>query len=240
MFSTAFIAAAALATTVSADLGKSVLFPNGLHDPLSGLDNLYVPGGYYSGISTPSACTSAAAGLSCDASTIQAVSVTYNDCAQPWTVCRCSNANLDMNTLLVRWGQVPTGLRSYVSTIIHSYTATGAEWAYSSGGLTAIAGDCPVSVFLHESAHHLDQGTSTGTAFTNAISSSSCVPDAYADTSAVEDFAQVNVVFSYQKLVGALPVDASCMQPQLNVFSSTSRLNVDLTATTCNASVRPS
>lgn len=33
-----------------------------------------------------------------------------------------------MNTLLVRFGQVPVGLRSYVGTVLHTYTAAGAEW----------------------------------------------------------------------------------------------------------------
>lgn len=95
MLSATLLSAVLLAASVSADLGKAVLFPNGLHDPLSGLDNLYAPGGSYYGVSVPSSCSSAAASLSCDASTIQAVSVTYDDCAQAWTVCRCANANLE-------------------------------------------------------------------------------------------------------------------------------------------------
>lgn len=41
-------------------------------------------------------------------------------------------------------------------------------------------------LFVYYSAHSLDQGVSTGSAFNNAIASSSCVPDAYADTSNVE------------------------------------------------------
>lgn len=84
-----------LATSVSAGLGKPVLFPNGLHDPMNGLDYLSAPSGSYSGVSVPSSCSSAAASLNCNASTIQAVAVTYNDCSQAWTICRCSNANLE-------------------------------------------------------------------------------------------------------------------------------------------------
>lgn len=95
MLSAGFLSAVFF-TSVAADLGKSVLFPNGLHDPLSGLDNLYVPAGSYYGVGVPSSCSSAAPSLGCAASSIQAVSVTYNDCAQAWTVCRCSNANLEL------------------------------------------------------------------------------------------------------------------------------------------------
>lgn len=52
---------------------------------------------------------------------------------------------------MTRFGQVPVGLRSYVGTVLHTHTESGAEWAYNAGGFVAINGDCPVSVFLHES-----------------------------------------------------------------------------------------
>jgi hypothetical protein len=43
------LASSVLAGLVSADLGKATLFPNGLHDPLIGLDNLNIPTNVFTG-----------------------------------------------------------------------------------------------------------------------------------------------------------------------------------------------
>lgn len=55
-----------------------------------------------------------------------------------------------MKTLLVRFGQVRVGLRSYVGTVMHC-ARERRRWTCNSGGFVAINGDCLVSVFLHES-----------------------------------------------------------------------------------------
>ena len=54
-----------------------------------------------------------------------------------------------------------------------------------------------------------------------AIAADSCVPDGYAQTSAVEDYAQANVVWIYQHTSGSLPSPGgSCMQHQLDALSA--------------------
>ena len=54
-----------------------------------------------------------------------------------------------------------------------------------------------------------------------AINSDSCVPDGYAQTNAVEDYAQVTVAWIYLHASGSLPSPGgSCMQHQLDALSA--------------------
>jgi len=91
--SLALILATSAPAAVEAALGKPVWSTNGL----SPLDNYYstIPRLSSSRVSiaAPSMCVSRASGK-CAASDIQAVRVTYSDCATPWVLCRCSNANM--------------------------------------------------------------------------------------------------------------------------------------------------
>lgn len=92
---------------------------------------------------------------------------------------------------------------------------------------------------LSLSGHSLDQGTSASSTWQNAVSSSSCVPDPYADTSYAEDFAQNNVLYTYKLHIGAIPADTTCLNPQLNVFANTPRLATTQTTSTCFPDKRP-
>ncbi|VDC04278.1 unnamed protein product [Peniophora sp. CBMAI 1063] len=219
-----------------ADLGKSTLFPDGLHDPLSGLDNLPVPTFTTASVDVPDICTSHASDSGCD-TTVEAYQVTIGDCAEPWTLCRCADAQMDINAMATRFAQVPPGVRSYVGSALA--VAADSCSAGSSGDFIVFNGDCSQSVFDHESGHSLDQNTSPSDTWTNALAASSCVPDDYANSSPAEDFAQVNVCYIYQQRVGTLPADPTCMQPQLDVFSSDARISGAISATQCNADVRP-
>ncbi|VDC04268.1 unnamed protein product [Peniophora sp. CBMAI 1063] len=231
------VLAFAVAAPALADLGKATLFPNGLHDPLIGLDNLPFQTFTYSGVAVPSLCISHATDAGCDTSTVEAYQANYGDCSEPWTLCRCANAQMSAATMLTRFAQVPPGVRSYVGSAL-AVSASSCS-AGSGGDFIVFNGDCSQSVFDHESGHSLDQNTSPSSEWTNALAASTCVPDAYANTSPAEDFAQVNVCYIYQTRVGALPADASCMQAQLNVFANDARIHGAQTATTCNAGVRP-
>ena len=54
-----------------------------------------------------------------------------------------------------------------------------------------------------------------------AIASDTCVPDYYARTNEVEDYAQVNVAWVFQQASGKLPAPGEgCMQHQLDALSS--------------------
>lgn len=78
-----------------------------------------------------------------------ATNVTFDDCGDPWTVCRCSNANMTMDTVVDRLGRVPVGLRRYVATIVvlgdtstHAYTLTNGD--------IHLFGDSAIETWLHE------------------------------------------------------------------------------------------
>ena len=95
MISASSIALAlAVASPAFADLGKASLFPNGLHDPLIGLDNLPFQTFTYSGVAVPDLCISHATDSGCDTSTVEAYQANYGDCSEPWTLCRCADAQM--------------------------------------------------------------------------------------------------------------------------------------------------
>jgi len=173
----------------------------------------------------------------CNINTIQARSVTYGDCSTPWVLCRCDNANMNIDDVMYRFGEIPVGLRSYVGSALAVY---GASCSSGSGGdFIVFSGNCPESVFLHEASHSLDKGSSSTSGWSNAVAQSSCVPDPYSNTNLVEDFAQVNVLVTYLYHIGALPADPACLQPQLDFFFNDPRLNQDQTTTTCFPDKRP-
>lgn len=76
-------------------LDKGVAFPDGLHDPLIKLESLPSPKSTYKNIDPPKVCSDAAKAAKCDVSVLQARAVTYGDCGDAWTVCRCASANLE-------------------------------------------------------------------------------------------------------------------------------------------------
>ncbi|KZV87633.1 hypothetical protein EXIGLDRAFT_839806 [Exidia glandulosa HHB12029] len=220
-----------------AALGKDTLFKNGLTDPLADYyDSIPKPPSSRVDMPAPDMCIQHAEGK-CDASAVEAVSVKYDDCDVPWTLCRCNDANMSMDTIVDRFGQLPPGIRSYVGSLIAVH-ADGPS-AGSSGDFITFNGDCNTSVFLHEASHSLDQGTSPSQGWTDALGASSCVPDDYANSSPAEDFAQVDVLYVYTKRHGPLPADPSCLQAQLDYMANTPRIRDAEASATCNADVRP-
>ena len=95
---TSVILALVVTSPVLADLGKPALFPNGLHGPLIGLDNLPVPTFTTTQVDVPDICTSHASDAQCDTN-IEAYQIAYNDCSEPWTLCRCSDAQMEYAAL---------------------------------------------------------------------------------------------------------------------------------------------
>jgi len=218
-------------------LDKTPLFDNGL--PLSDYpDGLTFSGAKYTPVGVPDKCVQEAAGLNgCTVDNIEARQVTYGDCQDtPWILCRCPNATMSMNDLTVRFGYVPPGIRSYVGGLLASNNPTAS--AGSSGDFIVFNGECVVPVFIHESGHSLDQGTSQSPGWAEAIANSTCVPDTYAQTNVAEDFAQVTVVSTYLAKHGSVPADTSCLQPQLVAMTDARILNAQ-NSPTCLADKRP-
>ncbi|KAK6354696.1 hypothetical protein TWF696_003835 [Orbilia brochopaga] len=86
-----------------------------------------------------------------------------------------------------------------------------------------------LSVWIHETGHQLDSldilshtdGWFSGTPqWKEALSKDSCAVDAYANTSPVEDFAQVVVIGAFKYLSGYLPSEETpgCLDNRLNLM----------------------
>lgn len=89
-----------------ADLGKDTLFKDGFHDLIHGLANLPFETFTFSQVDVPDICTSHANDADCDTS-VEAYQVNYGDCSEPWTLCRCSDAQMEyVVRILIQLGNV--------------------------------------------------------------------------------------------------------------------------------------
>ncbi|KAG5352381.1 hypothetical protein C0989_002572 [Termitomyces sp. Mn162] len=178
----------------------------------------------------PSECTSG----------YQAVNVTYDDCGDAWTICRCNTANMTMDTAVERLGRVPVGLRRYVGTVLVSPDVETHAYTLTSGDIH-VFGDAEVDTWVHEAAHAYDWASGTpfsGSAeWIEAIGNDTCVPDTYSATSAGEDFAQMTVMKVYSMIHSdSLPTGWSldCMSHQMQYMSNLPLFNrEDLFGGTC-------
>ncbi|KAG6887490.1 hypothetical protein C0995_014907 [Termitomyces sp. Mi166 len=179
----------------------------------------------------PSECTSG----------YQAVNITYDDCGDAWTVCRCNTANMTMDTVVERLGRVPVGLRRYVATVLVSPDVETHAYTLTSGDIHMF-GDPQVDTWVHEAAHAYDWASGTpfsGSAeWAEAIGNDTCVPDTYATTSAGEDFAQMTVMKIFSMIHNnSLPSGWSldCMSHQMQYMNNLLLFNKDdLFGNTCS------
>ncbi|KAJ6611129.1 hypothetical protein B0H10DRAFT_2437663 [Mycena sp. CBHHK59/15] len=158
--------------------------------------------------------------------TMTATNVNFEDCRDPFTICRCDNAKMKMDTILDRLGSVPIGLRRYMGIVMvlgdtetHAYTLTNGDIHFF--------GDCAMDTWIHEASHSFDFATTTphssAPGWAQAIATDSCAPDNYSLTNQVEDFAQMSVVKIYMLLYdGHLPPGfrADCMSHQLDFMDT--------------------
>ncbi|KAJ6543562.1 hypothetical protein DFH09DRAFT_990594 [Mycena vulgaris] len=173
-------------------------------------------------IALPSSCARyVGPGQECS-SDMTALNVSFEDCGSPFTVCRCGDAEMSMDTVLDRFGRVPVGLRRYAGPIVVLSDTAGARAYTLTTGDSHFFGDCAVDVWVHEMMHAFDFAEATiqsnSSRWAEALAADSCVPDQYSLTNEVEDFAQVGVLKMYILLHdGALPpgFTADCMVNQL-------------------------
>jgi len=248
MFSAAtFVSLALAAAPVFADLGKDTLFPDGLHDPLIKFDTIGTSAIRETrGSSVPQVCKDYGSGkawgmdgdIQCDVANMEAREVFYEDCEQSWTLCRCPDANMSLDQMQERFGQVPVGIRSYVGAALAT-KADGCNAVCFNGNFIRFHGDCPMTVFLHEAGHAFDQGFSGSDTFKNAIAADSCVPDGYANSNEAEDWTQVNVLLTYTKQFEPLPKDPGCLQNQFNALANDDRIKQGQETKQCLPDKRP-
>ncbi|KAF2708702.1 hypothetical protein K504DRAFT_363205, partial [Pleomassaria siparia CBS 279.74] len=126
----------------------------------------------------------------CPIENLEVYTVTYSDCpTRPWTICRCSDAQVSRETYATDFGRVPPGIRSRVVHSLIISESTGS--AGSNNDRILFRGPVGPAVYLHESMHSADSGFPDTTAFTDAYNADTCVPDNYANASPAEDFAQL-------------------------------------------------
>ncbi|KAG6834429.1 hypothetical protein H0H93_009669, partial [Arthromyces matolae] len=170
----------------------------------------------------------------------QTYNVTYDDCGDTWTICRCTAANMTLDTAVERLGQVPVGLRRYVGTILLSPDLETHAYTLTSGDIHMF-GDTQVDTWVHEAAHAYDWATGSPLSgspdWTEAIGNDTCVPDTYSQTSVGEDFAQMTVMKIFSMVYGnSLPTGwtMDCMSHQMQYMSSLPLFNQDtLFGNTC-------
>ncbi len=139
---------------------------------------------------------------SCNGAQPQSVrAITYhNSPNQKLVLCICPNPVMSSQYMTETMGKVPYAIRRNNVAMV-SATVNTCGGAGSSNDISFYCDKAmDVTVFIHESAHSFDKGKSSSQEWQNAIAKDSCVPDAYANTNYVEDFAQVVVVWVH--LVG--------------------------------------
>jgi len=246
------LAVAGLFSSANAQLGKATWLPElgpTLNPGLgSGLPRVAPASNNPWTVSIPTSCRDFANQYSndCAPTDMEVFAVTYPDCPQPWTFCRCINSPMLKQTLREMFGQMPMALRNSVRHIVsfpQDNGGTGCN-AFYTGGDIVFFGNCGTtaspSVMIHESAHALDfHGSQYSAAALNPLlPRDTCVPDSYANTNIVEDFAQLMVVHLHKLVTGSSPKDTTCMDDQLGALAR-DWPREKLWYNQCNASTKP-
>ncbi|OBT83639.1 hypothetical protein VE02_08043 [Pseudogymnoascus sp. 03VT05] len=227
----AIIAAlAVLSAPVLADLGKPVLFKDGLGPHVNTKLMAHMPSTKsthkeWAHGTIPESCAKQGknANPPLKPSDFHIFDVHYTDCAEAWIMCRHKDAQLSINQLIDYFGRLPVHERQSVSYVMG---VPGGGSAYEIGGMVVFQGNtASISVFQHEVGHAVDaynnaDGTSSSKPiFAEALKKDSCVPDAYANTNKVEDWTQVSVLLMYDKVVpgglNTIGANWACLGAQL-------------------------
>ncbi|KAJ6468663.1 hypothetical protein C8R47DRAFT_989909 [Mycena vitilis] len=189
----------------------------------------------------PDAC-SQYVGLGNECTTnMTATNIQFEDCGNGFTVCRCDDATMSMDTVRDRFGRVPVGLRRYVGNVLVLNDTEPHAVTLVTGDIHFF-GDCAMDTWIHESTHSFDFANDTprssDPAWAQAIADDSCVPDNYSLTNHIEDFAQMSVIKTFMLLYdGHLPpgFQEGCMSHQLEYLSSIPLYNASaLFGNTCH------
>ncbi|ROT37780.1 hypothetical protein SODALDRAFT_333533 [Sodiomyces alkalinus F11] len=168
-------------------------------------------------------------GGSCRPSEMQVYSVTYEDCEDPWIICRCGDATGDARTMIRHLGQLPVQSREYVRYVMMTADRdnTAALSIYWEGDLIVFGQSSSVSLFVHEVAHNVDwwEFGRNGLAYSDlsewhdAVDNETCVAAEYAKTTYGEAYAETAVMVAYDVNVEPISeiVDYSCMEGTFNI-----------------------
>ncbi|KAL3476730.1 hypothetical protein BJX99DRAFT_227225 [Aspergillus californicus] len=174
----------------------------------------------------PKDCKDIAEGEDLTATDFEVFQVQYDDCDDPWLICRHTEAESDIFTVAETFGKLPVRIRDWVRQIL---VLPGANSAFAVNGNVAFFGTTGgnVDVMIHESAHGLDgfgafgEALSTSETFLAAYDADTHVPDNYAQSSQAENVAQNTVVAVYDRNVpGGFPGVQSEYKGILNQYTT--------------------
>ncbi|KAL8375845.1 hypothetical protein RB595_007120 [Gaeumannomyces hyphopodioides] len=143
-----------------------------------------------------------------DPRTIVTYEVLYGDCSVPWLLCRHPNSKTSIETLALRFGQVPVKMRQLTKDVM-LVPATSTH-AYALGNQVVFFNQVDtIGVYLHEVAHTVDFGSGYAVSaqlhsdpvWLKAYNADSAVPDNYARTNQVENIAQFPGLALFDQLV---------------------------------------
>ncbi|KAM7203792.1 hypothetical protein V8F20_003798 [Naviculisporaceae sp. PSN 640] len=142
---------------------------------------------------------------------MEAFSITYDDCGEPWVFCRHVKSQTGKMAMVKQFGRLPVGMRDFVRHVISFPSSRPAPYAFALTGPGDIVmfGDASndLTIWAHETAHCMDQHSGARPlgdfhrteTWIDAFSADTGVPDEYAKTNQIENFAQNVVVAMYDK-----------------------------------------
>ncbi|KAK6523737.1 hypothetical protein TWF281_001709 [Arthrobotrys megalospora] len=238
-FSNLVILAAVSATGVLGDLKSKIDYPNGLSGPFdpgfsqrtkAPLQWIDPWGAGW----IPQGCKDRFLAKGYAATDAQVFNIKYSDCDRAWTFCRHKSAQLTIEQMADSFGRMSVHMRSLVRHPIALPAGGCSAQAFTEVGDIVMYGACKaVTVWVHETGHQLDarlkpaQRFSGTTPWIQALGFDSCVPDSYANSNTVEDFAQVVVVAQFNTLLGYKPKEAfpGCLDHRHGLLEHTFRYN---------------
>lgn len=154
----------------------------------------------------PAACISESqSNNKCPVSDMKVYDVTYADCPQPWTMCRCSGAVVSKERLFEFFARVPVKARAEIRHMFAWPNQKGLA-AYAFGpdiGLTNPLqtgdGKQDMNAIIHEAGHVLDQGASDSPQMLDALSKDKCILRQYSKVSRGENLGNL-MVMTYFKM----------------------------------------
>ncbi|KAL4886637.1 hypothetical protein BJY04DRAFT_178054 [Aspergillus karnatakaensis] len=143
---------------------------------------------------------------------MEVFNVTYEDCAQPWVMCRHKEAQLTLDQMIDNFGRLPVRMRNLVRTQLAFPRNDGSLVAYAFTDLGDIVytGDLYpfIRFWFHEVGHIRDRNVnaaagdySASDAWLAEYDKDEHICDAYAQTNHAENFAQEVVIAAYDKIV---------------------------------------
>ena len=138
---------------------------------------------------------------------VETFSVRYEDCDDPWIMCRIKNHTITQEDMIDTFGRIPARMRSYIK---HVMAFPGGNSAFNGANSIALFGTTAksISVMIHEIGHSLDgnaylQGSPYHSSedFLGAYDVDSAVADGYAATNQAENHSQELVIAMYDKKV---------------------------------------